>query len=384
VAVSLIYVFGALPVQVAVFGQMGLSEAQAASWLFVTWLTSGLVSLVVAWVWRQPAAVTLSLPCLVYLGTVAHQFSFAEMMGALLLAGAVILAMGATGLGARATRWAPVPIVMGMFAGTLFTFATRLVDAAAGDVLLAGPAVAGYFIGRAIGNPRVPPVGLAVLLGGAGVLASGLELEVTPAWSVPTPTLSSFALSGPAVLSITLPMVLLTVGIGNLQGFAFLQAQGYSVRQGLVTVIAGLSSIVNAAFGGHTAGVGQSAVAIGASSDSGPSHGRYWAVIIPSAVAVLVAFIASPVVQAVNALPPALVLTVGGLAMLPPLQSAFERAFGGSLKLGALVAFAVAATPFAFGGIPSNVWAILAGVLVSAACERGELLGYWRTVGGKR
>ncbi|HJN87218.1 MAG: benzoate/H(+) symporter BenE family transporter [Dehalococcoidia bacterium] len=60
------------------------------------------------------------------------------------------------------------------------------------------------------------------------------------------------------------------------------------------------------------------------------------------------------------------------------LQDAFEKAFSSPLRFGALVAFAVAATPFSFMGITSALWAVVAGLVASLAAERPPLLSYWR------
>jgi benzoate membrane transport protein len=374
IAISIIYLFAALPIQVAIFAQMGLTQSQASGWLFVTWLTSGAVSLAVAWHLRQPIAVTLSLPCLAYLGALGQQFTFAETTGALLLAGIIILALGVSGISARLLKLVPVPIVMGMFAGTLFSFVTKTVSAITLDLALAGPAILGYLVGHGLRNPRIPPIGLAVAFSATALLLRGFNPTMPSPLTAPQVSIQAFGFSTSAILAITLPMVLLTVAIGNIQGLAFLKAQGYPVRPNLITSIAGLSSILNAIFGGHTAGVGQSAVAIGAAGSAGPARGRYWAITLPSIVALAVAFVADPVIAIVSELPRAAVLALAGLAMLSPMQTAIDKAFNSRLKFGALVAFAVAATPFTLVGLSSGIWALLGGILASVLSERADLL----------
>jgi predicted benzoate:H+ symporter BenE len=47
------------------------------------------------------------------------------------------------------------------------------------------------------------------------------------------------------------------------------------------------------------------------------------------------------------------------------------------LRFGALVAFAVAATPVSFAGITSAFWAVAAGIVASLLAERKILLEYW-------
>ncbi len=77
-------------------------------------------------------------------------------------------------------------------------------------------------------------------------------------------------------------------------------------------------------------------------------------------------------------LPRSYAVALAGLAILGTFQDALIKAFGGELRFGALISFAVAMTPFVFVGINSAFWAILAGVLVSLLVEWEELFAYWR------
>lgn len=378
IAACPIYIFMGLPVQLAVFPELGLTAAQSSSWLLITWLTTGVMSLAVALYLRQPVSVTLTIPGMIYLGTLGTHYTFDQLAFANLLAGIIILVLGLAGVGQRVLRWFPMPVVMGMFAGTIVSFATRLVGATVNDFWIAGPAVAAYLLGRAIGSPRVPPVGLAVLAG-ATALALGTGVTVpSTAWSPPSLIVPHFDFTGSALLAVTLPMVLLTVVVGNVQGFAFLQSQGYRVRANFVTAVGGAASIVNALFGGHPAGMGRTAIAVMASPDAGPANGRYWAAVVPAVLAIVVALAAGPVITLVGALPAAFVATIAGLAILPALQNALVQAFQSTLQFGAVVSFTVAITPFSVGGITSSFWAIVAGILASFVAERRELLTAWR------
>lgn len=377
IATFAIYIFMGLPVQLAVFAQLGLTAAESSSWLVVTWTTTGVVSLAVALYLRQPVSITLSIPGMIYLGTLGTQYTFGQLALANLLAGVVILALGAAGVGQRVLRWFPLPIVMGMFAGTIISFVTRLIDATVNDLSIAGPAVAAYLLGRAVDNVRVPPVGLAVIAGAAALAVGGNVTVPSVAWKTPSLIVPHFELVGSALLAVTLPMVLLTVVVGNVQGFAFLQSQGYRAHANLVTAIGGAASIVNALFGGHPAGMGRTGIAVMAGPEAGPASGRYWAGLVPGVLAVAVALAAAPVIALVEALPSTFVAAIAGLAIIAALQNAMEQAFGSRLRFGAVVAFAVAITPFAIAGITSSFWAIVAGIVASLAAERRELWAAW-------
>ncbi len=373
------YVFGAVPLHIAVAGQLGLSTAQTSSWVFIVWFSGAVWSILLTLYYRQPIPITWTIPGLIYLGTLSGQFTFSEIVGANFMAGLVIVGLGLLGIGERIMTWLPLPIIMGMFGGSILGYVTRMVSATVEDIAAAGITVAGYLLGRAIGSRHLPPVGLAAVCGGFAVFLSGQTASAPVLWTLPALVVPEVSFSLPAFVAVSLPMVVLAMGLGNVQGLGFLVAQGYRVPVRSVTLIVGINSIINAFLGGHAATVARTGVAILAGPDAGPVSGRYWASLIAAVLTVTVALGASSVASLVGILPRAFVVTLAGLAIFSSLQGALEKAFGEKLPFGALVAFAVAATPFAVAGITSAFWAILAGVAASLLAERSTLLAHWRT-----
>jgi benzoate membrane transport protein len=371
------YGFGALPLHLEVAGKLGLGAAQSSSWIFVIWLTGAAASVALTLHYRMPIPITWTIPGLIYLGTLSDRFSFAELAGANLVAGIAILLLGVLRIGERVMAWLPLPIVMGMFGGSILVYVTRMVAAGVEDTAVAGVAVLAYFAGRSLGDPRVPPMGLAVVAGGAAAWAAGSAAPEVVAWSLPDLAVPEMRFSWSAVAAVSLPMTILAVGLGNVQGLGFLIAQGYRVPVTPVTVAVGLASIANAGLGGHAATVARTGAAILAGPEAGPARGRYWASLIAAALTLSIALGAATLASLLAALPRSLVVALAGLAILSSLQSALEAAFGRTLRLGALAAFATAATPFALFGISSGFWALLAGLAASFLAERAELRA-WR------
>ncbi len=373
------YAFGAVPLHIAVAGQLGLTAAQSSSWIFIIWTTGAAASIGLSLYYRIPVPITWSIPGLIYLGTLAGEFTFPEIAAANLIAGVAILALGISGVGARMMKWLPLPIVMGMFAGSIFGYVTRLVSVTVEDVLVAGPTVAGYLVGRLIGNPRIPPVGLAVVFGAVAVLATRRAVPEAMSWSLPSLAVPGMEFSAPAVAAISLPLVVLALGLGNVQGLGFLIGQGYKAPVNTISIVVGLNSVVNAFLGGHPASVARTGVAIMAGPDAGPLHQRYWASLVAAALTMIIASAAGLVIPILAVLPSSYIFALAGLAIFSSLQDAFEKAFGVNLRFGALVAFAVAATPFAFVGITSALWSVVAGMAASLIAERPDLKEAWKT-----
>ncbi|MCH7713722.1 MAG: benzoate/H(+) symporter BenE family transporter [Chloroflexi bacterium] len=371
------YAFGAVPVHIAVAGQLGLTSAQSSSWIFIIWTTGAVASIGLSLYYRIPVPITWSIPGLIFLGTLSGKFTFPEIVAANLVAGMIILVLGVSGVSGRIMKWLPLPIVMGMFAGSIFGYVTRLVSVTVEDVLIAGPTVAGYLLGRLIGNPRIPPVGLAVIFGAAAVLATRRAVPEAMSWSLPALAVPGMEFSASAVAAISLPLVVLTLGLGNVQGLGFLIAQGYKVPVNPISIVVGVNSVVNAFLGGHPASVARTGVAIMAGPDAGPAPKRYWATLVGAALTMIIASAAGLVIPIIAVLPPSYIFALAGLAIFSSLQDAFEKAFGVNLRFGALVAFMVAMTPFALVGITSALWSVVAGLAASLIAERPELKAAW-------
>jgi benzoate membrane transport protein len=372
------YGFGLLPLQLEIAGHMNLSAGEASSAIFIVWFASAVTSILLGLYYRLPLPIAWTMPGLVYLGTLDGQFSVGQIAVANLVAGVAILVFGGIGLGKRMMVWLPLPIVMGMFAGSILIYVTRMVNATIEHMGIAGVTVAAYLAGRLIASPRIPPMVFAVAAGGIAIAITGTSTPGAIVWTPPTLVVPDFQFSFDAVLAISLPMIVLTLGLGNVQGLGFLVAQGYRVPVTPVTVAVGLTSIVNALFGGHAATVARSGVVIVAGADAGAPEHRYWASLIAGALTLLIAVAAGAVGALVDVLPGSFIITLAALAILSSLQDALEKAFAGRLRFGALAAFAVAATPFTIFGITSAFWSVFAGIAASLFAERTELFDHWR------
>ena len=172
-------------------------------------------------------------------------------------------------------------------------------------------------------------------------------------------------------------MVVLAMGLGNVQGLGFLIAQGYRVPVDRVSIVVGINSTINALFGGHPATVARIGVAILAAPDAGPLRSRYWGNLIAPILTLSIAFAAVPVVSLLTVLPASFIFAIAGLAILSSLQDALEKAFTSHMRFGSLVALVVAATPFSVAGITSAFWALIVGLAASLITERHALRQYW-------
>jgi benzoate membrane transport protein len=362
------YACGALPLQLAVTDALGFPSGS----VFIVWASGAAASIVLALSLKQPIPITWSIPALVYLGSLAGRFSAPELAGGVLVSAFVLAALVLAGGGSRLMKRLPMPIVMATFAGGLLEYMHRAVAATLADVVIAGSVVAGYFAARRFASPRLPAVGAALAAGCIAVALQGSISLGESLWRLPEVSVPQFAFNPAAIAAISVPLVVFALGLGNAQGLGFLLSQGYAVPVDRVSRAVAVGSMVNALFGGTPATVARNAAGILAAPDAGPAAARYWGVLVSSVLVLVMACAAVPCAALIAAVPKSLAVSLAGVALVSALQDALEKAFSGKLRLGALIAFIVAATPFSLGGITGSFWALIAGVLASAvARERG-------------
>ena len=300
------------------------------------------------------------------------------MAGAGIVAGLAMVGLGCLGLGERLTRWLPLPIVMGVFAGSVLGYVSGIFAQLEAQPWAVGAALVGYLGARALGRAWLPPVGGAVA---AGVLAALLAGQINLGglrWSPPViePVWPTFSLTG--ALALSLPLVVMSIGIGNVQSIGVLVSQGYRPPIRLLTVLTGVMTIVNALFGGHAATLQRNGVAILAGDEAGPRQHRYVAAVIASAYALVLALAAGAAGALPGVLPSGLVAALAGLALLAALMDALKKTVETDLPLGAFFALAIAASPLTLLGIGSAFWALGGGLAVSLLLERRALARAWR------
>jgi hypothetical protein len=175
-----LYLFAPIPIQVAVAAKLGLSPGQTAGWIFAGWLPAGLGSMWLSLRHRQPIPIVMSVPAVIYLGTLGGELSYHELMGANVAAGVLILGLALLGAGERIAAFVPLPIVLGMFAGTLLDWVLGIAEATFTDAAVAGSAIAGYAAVRRLDRRWLPPVPVAAATGAGPLRSSGGS---TSTWS---------------------------------------------------------------------------------------------------------------------------------------------------------------------------------------------------------
>ncbi len=350
---------------------VGATEAQAASGLMALSVSMGVCAIVLSLTTRLPVSIAWSTPGAALLassGAVAGGFNTA--VGGFLICGALIVIAGLWKPLGRAVAAIPAALANAMLAGVLIGLCFAPVKAIAFNPLLGLPIVAAWVVVGSINRLFAVP---AALLAFVLVLAFGVEMPADAmarlsATLVPHIEWVTPAFTVAGLVSIALPLFIVTMASQNIPGIAVLKVNGYEPQPGPLFATTGVFSILSAPFGGHAVNLAAITAAMCAGEDAhrDPAR-RYWSAIVAGAGYIIFGLLAATVTAFVSLAPPILIQAVAGLALISAFagsaMAAFKEADG---REAAAVTFLVTASGVSFAGVSGAFWGLLAGGLMLA------------------
>ncbi len=369
-AAVIIYLAGPLPLYLGAMAQMDAPADVARSGLVVAFFAAGAGTIFLAIWTRQPLAVGRSLPGLLYLVSASQRYDVDALVGASLVSGVILLVLGLTRAAGAIARLLPMPVVMAVLAGTALHYCTGAVVALESTPLAAGAAAVAFFVARRLEKPWLPPIAAALVFGLPVALATGGTGAAPAAMTLPPfePVLPAFH---PGALVTLVPLLVSAALMGNLQGFAIMDLEGYRGHRNLTTVVVGVMSIVQAFFAAPPATMQRASMALLAGRDAGERDYRYAAAVVASIGAIAIALFATPAAAIATNLPPGFVAALVGLVLFGIVLDALSRGLSSPAPQGAFIAFVVAASGVTVGQFDASLLALAAGIAVSFALKEG-------------
>ena len=354
--------------------QGNLSVVELNSWIFGGYFFCGLLTVLLSLHYRQPLLAALTIPGGVLIGTALTHLSFPEVIGAYLLTGTLIIALGLTGAVKKGMEWVPMPITMAMVAGVLLPFGMGIIRSLQQTPVLSTATVIAFVSVSLISRlaKRFPPV-LGAIAAGLLVSASLGQLN----WElfhfqVAEPKLFAPAFTWSATLELMIPLALTVIAVQNAQGIAILQNMGYKPPFNAITVMSGIGSIVVAPFGSQSVCLAGPMTGIVTNPSVGPKETRYAAAIVTGLLWMAFGLV-SPMATAISRiLPLSLIDLLAGLALLEVLGKCFAAAFGEKFRLGALFTFLITISGVRLLNVGAPFWGLIGGIIASLLLERTE------------
>ena len=197
------------------------------------------------------------------------------------------------------------------------------------------PLIALFLVARLL----VPTLASLIVLVAGALIAVGLGLvKPMPALGLSRPELIMPAWDVATLIGLGVPLYLVTMASQNLPGFAVLRASGYQPPTQAVLAATGAASLATAFLGAHTSNLAAISAALCTGPEAHPDPGQRWkAGVFYALWWGLIGLFGASLVGLFAALPPALLVTVAGTALLGSMAGAMGAALvgrPGSLRRG--------------------------------------------------
>jgi len=342
---------------------LGATPEQIASWMWALGLGMGLCSLLPSLWLRQPVMVAWSTPGAAVLATAGAGHTMPEAVGAFLVCAALITLVGMTGWFERVMDRIPMPIAAALLAGVLTRFGLQAFAALQSAVLLVTLMLLAYLLGRRLW-PRYAVVG--VLAVGTLFAALGGQLHLSGVqWGLTAPVWTSPVFSAGAVVSMAVPLFVVTMASQNLPGVAAIRAAGYSMPISKIITLTGVATLLLAPVGAFALNLSAitAAICMGREAHEDPAR-RYVAAVSCGALYCVIGLFGAAVTGVLTAFPRELVAAIAGLALLSSIGGGLAVAMKDDAhRESALITFLVTLSGVTLAGIGSAFWGVVAGAL---------------------
>ena len=344
---------------------LGATPAQASSWMWALGLGMGLCSLLPSLWLRPPVMIAWSTPGAAVLATagVAGGFGMAEATGAFIVCALLITLAGATGWFERVQGRIPMPIASALLAGVLTRFGLDAFVALKSALALVLLMLVVYLIGRRWW-PRYAVPG--VLLVGVAYAAANGQLHLGGVqWGLTMPVFTMPAFSWQAMVSLALPLFVVTMASQNLPGVAAIRAAGYDMPISKIITLTGVATLLLAPFGAFALNLSAITAAICMGREAHPDPAKRWvAAASCGLIYCVIGLFGAAVTGVLTAFPRELVVAVAGLALLGSIGGGLALALQSDAhREAALITFLVTLSGVSLAGIGSAFWGVAAGAL---------------------
>ncbi|MEM7256316.1 MAG: benzoate/H(+) symporter BenE family transporter [Pseudomonadota bacterium] len=343
---------------------MGATNTEATTGLFFATLGMGACGVWLAFRTRTPAAVAWSTPGAAFLASgQVLPGGFAEATGAFIVCAALIICTGFIPLLGRLVAAIPKPVASALLAGVLLKLCFAPALAIGVSPLLFLPVLGAWLAGlmwhKLAAMPCAVLAFIAVLFVGVDNTAANIALSLPDSMPVPAFTAAS-------VISISLPLYLVTMAGQNIPGFTVLELNRYAVDRPMLLRNTGFFSMLVAPFGAVPVNMSAITAAMMCGDDAGEDRSqRYWAAIACGVSFILLGFFSSAIIDLANRAPAGLITAVAGLALIPALIASVTAAFADQQQLEApALTFLITASGMTLLGISAAFWGIVIGILV--------------------
>ena len=347
-----------------------LSDAMTSSWIWAISLGSGITGLVLSWRLKTPIITAWSTPGAALLVVMLPGLPLAQAIGAYIVAALAISLIGLSGAFDKLIEHIPKGIAAALLAGVLFHFGTDVFGSIHANPALVLLMIATFFTLKRL-RPRYAIAGV-MLVGMAFAIATDHTSLSQIQLTIVHPVLVIPDWSWHAILSLGLPLTLVTLTGQYVPGMAVLRASGYDVSARSIVSTTGIASLLLAPFGSHGVNLAAITAAICTGKEAHEdADQRYVAGIACGIIYIIIGIFGGTLALLFSSLPKELVVALAGIALI----SAITTGVVGMVqdeknREASVVTFLVTASGMSFLGLGAAFWGLVIGGLAYLALHK--------------
>jgi len=341
----------------------GLPHDVISSWIGAISIGSGFAAIIMSIAYRAPVITAWSTPGAALLVLALPNTPYAEAIGAFIFAAAISTFLGLSGLFDTVVSRIPKAIAAAMLAGILFHFGAQIFVEFSLDPWIVGSMILGYLIVKRFSAryaiTAVLVIGLLISWANGAVHTQSLSLEFAK------PVFTQPVLSWNTIISLGIPLALVTLTGQFVPGVAVLRTFGYQTPANPLVWITSIISLVLAPFGAHGINLAAITAAICSGREAHPDPSkRYVAGIALGVFYIIAGIFGATLAGLFSALPKTMIATLAGLALLGAIANGLSAAMSEEkARESALMTFLVTASGASFFGLGSAFWGLIIGIL---------------------
>ena len=356
----------------------GATQEMLASWVWAISIGMGLTTAIPSLMIRKPVMVAWSTPGAAVLASagLAGGFTMGQAVGAFMASAALIVLIGASGWFEALTKRIPLSIASALLAGVLARFGTAGFAAAQTALPLVLLMLFTYLLGRRFMPLYAVP--LTLLFAILFVAGQGEFSNVVIPTGLTWPVYVAPEFTWSAMVSLALPLFVVTMASQNMPGVAAIKACGFGDERanggdaGLpisrILTMTGVATLVFAPFGAFSLNLSAITAAMCMGPQSHPDKARrYTAAVCCGLLYIALGLFGATIMAMLSAFPQALVVAIAGLALMATIGNGLASALHKeSDREAAMVTFLITLSGVVIGGVGSAFWGLLAGSLALA------------------
>lgn len=339
------------------------TQPMVVSWMFALFALAGVLGITAAIRPQLGTHATFSVVALSVLFYLLPGFRLPEIVGAYLVVGVVATLLGMLGLVTpvlgKVGKYLPPEVLLGALAGAMLQLEVVIFPAFSKAPLVIGPALLAYVGAKKLTRGMLPALGisLVVAITLSLVLTPPAQYEVSLDFSLPTLMLLSAEYRWQSLVSLGIPLLLVTLG-------AFSPSNpGLAAPPGIPALKNGVIAFVTGMMGGY-------GLFLKGGTPSGSSTMALR--LVPPIVLLVMAPLSGVLISLLRWIPIEVVQALAILVVFPLFMQALVGALTKGSKMGGFMALLISASSISWFGVHAFVWALAAGIVATYLSDKQQ------------